>query len=77
MYHAKTGTQLNKIVLKYPNFKEFSIIVAIPNKPSQVAVIDQDKANIIDIKTKKFVRSIQKWGGKVSTFNLNIVFGHD
>ena len=72
VYHAKTGTPITKVPLKYPNYKDFSMIVPLPNKSSQVAVIDQDKANIIDIKTKKFVRSIQKWGGKVSKNKLQI-----
>ena len=31
---------------------------------SQVALIDSDKGNIIDVKTKKFIRSVPKWGGR-------------
>ena len=65
MYHAKTGTQVHKMILKYPNYKDFHLIVPIPNKTSQLALIDTDKGNIVDIKIKKFIRSIQKWGGKV------------
>ena len=37
------------------------MIVALPDKPSQVALIDQEKGNIMDIKNKKFVRSIPDW----------------
>ena len=39
------------------------MIVALPDKPWQVALIDQDKGNMIDVKNKKFVRSIPQWGG--------------
>ncbi|XP_068248399.1 NACHT and WD repeat domain-containing protein 2 [Palaemon carinicauda] len=66
IYHAKTGTLVHKIPLKYPGYKEWHMVVPLPNKSTQVALIDPDKGNIIDIKTKKFVRSIAKWGGKVS-----------
>ncbi|XP_063848129.1 LOW QUALITY PROTEIN: NACHT and WD repeat domain-containing protein 2-like [Scylla paramamosain] len=64
--HAKTGTLVHKMPLKYPSFKDFHLVVPLPNKPTQVALIDQDKGNIVDIRSKKFVRSIPKWGGKVS-----------
>ncbi|XP_045112132.1 NACHT and WD repeat domain-containing protein 2-like isoform X2 [Portunus trituberculatus] len=64
--HAKTGTLVHKMPLKYPSLKDFHLVVPLPNKPTQVALIDQDKGNIVDIRSKKFVRSIPKWGGKVS-----------
>lgn len=66
MYHAKTGTLLHKMVLKYPNYKDFHSVIPMPNRPSQMALIDPDKGNIVDVRTKKFIRSIHKWGGKVS-----------
>ncbi|KAK3849709.1 hypothetical protein Pcinc_043548 [Petrolisthes cinctipes] len=66
IYHAKTGTLVHKMPLKYPAFKDFHLVVPLPNKPTQVALIDPDKGNLVDIRTKKFVRSIPKWGGKVS-----------
>ncbi|XP_076047272.1 NACHT and WD repeat domain-containing protein 2 [Oratosquilla oratoria] len=66
IYHAKTGTLVHKMFLKYPNYKDFHLVLAMPNKASQIALVDVDKANIVDVKTKKFVRSIAKWGGKVT-----------
>ena len=36
---------------------------ALPDKAAQVALIDVDKGNIMDITNKKFVRSIPDWGG--------------
>ena len=108
MYHAETGDFLHKILLKYPNFKEVAMVVALPDKPWQVALIDlgwriiprinrqskcfrsyhlvkewlrakfkgwtvarskhhsQDKGNVMDVKNKKFVRSIPQWGGRTS-----------
>lgn len=35
----------------------------MPHKPSQVAVISSEKGSIIDIKSKRHLRSIPKWGG--------------
>ena len=40
VYHAETGDFLHKILLKYPNFKEVAMVVALPDKPWQVALID-------------------------------------
>ena len=56
VYHAETGEFLHKILVKYSNFKEVTMIVALPDKPWQVALIDQDKGNIMDVKNKKFAR---------------------
>jgi hypothetical protein len=36
VYHAETGEFLHKILLKYPNFKEVTMVVALPDKPWQV-----------------------------------------
>ena len=44
------------------------MIVTVPDKPSEIAMIDQDKGNIVDIRHKKFVRSILHWGGKYCTY---------
>lgn len=43
------------------------MIVALPDKASQVALIDQEKGNIMDIKLKKFLRSIPDWGGTTTS----------
>ena len=32
-----------------------------------MALIDQDKSNIMDIKNKKYVRAIPMWGGSCSS----------
>ena len=66
VHHAEMGDFLHKIPVKYPNFKEVTMIVALPDKPWQVSLIDMDKGNVIDVKNKKFVRSIPQWGGRCS-----------
>ena len=68
---SKTGELLQKLLLKYPNFKEPSLIVAMPDKHADIAIIDPDKGVILDSHTKKVVRVIPKWGGKfVNIFGL-------
>ena len=67
VHHAETGEFLHKILVKYPNFKEVIMICGLPDKPWQVALIDQDKGNIMDVKNKKYVRAIPQWGGSCSS----------
>ena len=42
-FHADTGERLHKVQVKYPNFKEINMIVTLPDKPGQIALIDQEK----------------------------------
>ena len=36
IYNAKTGQMVHKIILKYPNFKDYGAILAIPRRATQV-----------------------------------------
>ncbi|XP_023324790.1 NACHT and WD repeat domain-containing protein 2 [Eurytemora carolleeae] len=63
IHAAKTGEALNKILIKYTGFKEVTKIVALPDKPSVVALIDVEKGNLIDIIQKRFLKSIPFWDG--------------
>nr|CAD7425562.1 unnamed protein product [Timema monikensis] len=38
-------------------------MVPMPHKPNLVALIDPDKGSILDIRSKRIVRTIPKWGG--------------
>ena len=62
-FDVETGEVLHKFLVKYQNFKDVTKIVSVPDKPGQVALIDQDKGNMIDIAKKAWVRSIPNWGG--------------
>ena len=53
---------------KYPNFKEFDFIIAMPSDSTHIAMIDEEKGNIWDVKRKNLVRSVMKWNG-VCTHN--------
>ena len=63
VHHVPTGTFLHKFQIKYPKLKDITELVPMPDKASQVAVIDQEKGNVIDIRNKKFIKSFPNWGG--------------
>lgn len=63
VYHAKTGTLLYNLQLKYNNYREYTQVVAMPHDPHQVALIDEEKGNILDLKKKTLVRSVPRWNG--------------
>ena len=64
VHHADNGSLLQKFPVKYPHFKDVQMIVPVPDKSYEIALIDQDKGNIMDIRHRKFIRSIPHWGGK-------------
>ncbi|GBP66180.1 NACHT and WD repeat domain-containing protein 2 [Eumeta japonica] len=56
VFHARTGTRLHRIPIKNSGIKDMQSVVALPHKPHWVAVVGNDKAGILDIKTKRHVR---------------------
>ena len=63
VHHVSSGSFLHKFLIKYPKFKDVVSLIPLPDKAAQIAVIDQEKGNIIDIRNKKFIKSFQNWGG--------------
>ncbi|XP_055907671.1 NACHT and WD repeat domain-containing protein 2 [Eupeodes corollae] len=66
VYNALTGSYVSKILLKGCAIKEVIALVPMPHKVQQVAVISSEKGSIMDIKNKKHIRSIPKWGGNIT-----------
>ncbi|CAG5058300.1 unnamed protein product [Parnassius apollo] len=58
VFHARTGARLHRIPVKNSGIKDMQSIVALPHKPHWVAVVGNDKAGILDIKTKRHVRFV-------------------
>ena len=48
--------------------------MALPDKPSVIALIDVDKGNLIDIAQEKYLKSIPAWDGTCSEVSLYTVF---
>ncbi|XP_039495368.1 NACHT and WD repeat domain-containing protein 2 isoform X2 [Drosophila santomea] len=66
VYSATNGAFVSKVLLKGCSIKEVISLVPMPHKANQVAVISSEKGSVMDIKTKKHVRSIAKWGGSIT-----------
>ena len=66
-FSVETGELIHIIPIKYPNFKEITMMCGLPDKPWQVALIDADKGNIMDIREKRYVRAIPLWGGAMNS----------
>ena len=67
-YCTENGELHQKFQAKYPNFKEPSMIVAMPNKSNEIALIDPEKGAIMNSSTKKLDRIIPKWGGEETIY---------
>ncbi|KAH1018594.1 hypothetical protein HUJ05_006333 [Dendroctonus ponderosae] len=65
-YNAQNGNLVQRIPLKMCGIKDIAGLVAMPHKGHLVAVMATDKGAIIDIRNKKHLRSIPKWGGSVT-----------
>ncbi|XP_052126754.1 NACHT and WD repeat domain-containing protein 2, partial [Frankliniella occidentalis] len=63
VYSAKNGQLIHRLPLKPVGVKDVLQLVPMPNKGHLLAVIDPDKGSVLDIRTKRLVRAISKWGG--------------
>ena len=66
VHHTESGEFLHKIPLKYPRIKAVLSMAAVPDRPAVVALFDADKANLVDLKNRKFWRSLPQWNGAVT-----------
>lgn len=66
VYQAKSGTQMYNLQLKYNTYKPMIKLIPMPHDPNQVALIDEDKGNVLDLKKKTLVRSVNRWNGEVT-----------
>uniref|UniRef100_A0A6P7FQL4 NACHT and WD repeat domain-containing protein 2 n=1 Tax=Diabrotica virgifera virgifera TaxID=50390 RepID=A0A6P7FQL4_DIAVI len=66
VYNAQNGTFVHRIPLKMCAIKDVAGLVAMPHKGHLVAVMTTDKGAIIDIRSKKYLRTVPKWGGSIT-----------
>lgn len=66
VYNSNNGNLVHRITLKACGIKDIGSLIAMPHKGHLIAVMNIDKGAIIDIKSKKYLRSIPKWGGSVT-----------
>lgn len=68
LHDTSNGVCLSTITPRYPYPKEVLRIVALPGgKRPLVALIDDDKGNVVDLKKKTCVRSVLRWNGVSSS----------
>ncbi|XP_076319840.1 NACHT and WD repeat domain-containing protein 2 isoform X1 [Tachypleus tridentatus] len=67
VHQVKNGVLLHKIPLKLNLIRGFSHICAYPAKGYLIALVGTDRSHVIDVKTRKFVRSVNKWNGCSTT----------
>lgn len=67
VYQAKTGSHMYNLQLKYNTYKPMIKLIPMPHDSNQVALIDEDKGNILDLKKKTLVRSVNRWNGQVAS----------
>ncbi|KAF5284944.1 hypothetical protein FQA39_LY16899 [Lamprigera yunnana] len=63
VHNAKTGALVHRITLRQCGIKDVQSLVAMPHKTHLIGVISNDKGAILDLRNKKHVRTIPKWGG--------------
>ncbi|CAF0730783.1 unnamed protein product [Brachionus calyciflorus] len=66
VHSATDGSHLHNVKLQYPNYIDFISMVPMQKNQQQIAIIDAEKGNIINVKDKKFLRSIPKWNGRAT-----------
>ena len=66
VHAVRNGDLKFQIPVNYEGFKEVLKVVALPDKPTVIALIDVDKGNLIDILQEKYLKSIPAWDGTCS-----------
>jgi WD40 repeat protein len=67
IHTATDGECAHTIKLSYPNYiPDLFTMMIMREKPHYIVLVDAEKGNIINVKDKKFVRSIQKWNGRAT-----------
>ena len=86
VFQSQTGVLIHKFLARYQGAKDCTNLVPIPGKPTQIALIDQEKGKtffflknrnsngvkisisgaVFDVRTKKLVRTIRRWCGKLT-----------
>ena len=69
VFSASDGSLVHKILPKYPGFKEITKLVPLPGsgRSACVGIIDAEKGTIMDVITKKVVKTIPCWDGSYTS----------
>nr|XP_018912430.1 PREDICTED: NACHT and WD repeat domain-containing protein 2 isoform X2 [Bemisia tabaci] len=63
VFNARTGQLVSKIPLRIPGVKDIMFLVPMPHKANLIAMIDPEKATLLDTRSKRCSRTLPRWGG--------------
>ena len=66
VFHTDSGEFLHRVLLKILSTKDVLDVVPVKDKHNTIAIIESDKANICDLKNKRFLKPIPCWTGQSS-----------
>ena len=77
VFSAVDGSPVVRVLVKYPGMKEAQRLVALPDRPSTVALVDPAQAALLEVpscppalpqlESRRFVRTIPGWDGHYSS----------
>ena len=67
LFSAVDGAVLDRVLVKYPNMKDAKRLVSIPGRAGTVALVDPAQAALMDVATRRFLRTIPGWDGQCSS----------
>ncbi|KAJ8916564.1 hypothetical protein NQ315_000208 [Exocentrus adspersus] len=66
VHSAQNGSLLQRISLKGCGIKDVGALVDMPHKGHLIAVLTTDKGVVFDIRSKKHLRTVPRWGGCIT-----------
>ena len=63
VFHTDSGEFLHKVPTKNPSVKDITNLVTVKDKHNMIALLEIDKANIYDLKNRKYLKTILHWNG--------------
>ena len=76
VHAVRNGDLKFQTPVNYEGFKEVLKFVALPDKPTVIALIDVDKGNLIDILQEKYLKSIPAWDGNCSKVFIFLILAY-
>ena len=64
VYHSQSGEMCQRIPLKpETSVKDVTNLVAVTERPYIVALLENEKTNLYDVKNKRWIKTIHSWTG--------------
>jgi hypothetical protein len=67
VFSAADGAAISRFPVKYPGMKEAHRLVPLPDRPGTVALVDAGQAALLEVTSRRFLRSVPGWDGQCSS----------